>query len=112
MPGEGQSLWLWLMPARRSNAATAPQRSAAHSGASKCGIQVQGLGLRVRGLSASGSNLEADIFDATTCSGGGACSFTRTVTAVPEPGTWAMMAVGVAVGVAVLAGRRRVLSKR
>lgn len=57
-----------------------------------------GVGLFVRGRAADGTFLEADVFRASTCSDGNepGCLFTRTVTAIPEPGTWVMMAVGVA----------------
>lgn len=55
-----------------------------------------GLTLNFGGVDADGHALNASIDLGTTCAGGStsACAFTRTVTAVPEPSSYALMVVG------------------
>ena len=68
-----------------------------------------GVALAVYGYDVTGDiRLEADVFSATTCDGqvGPGCSFTRTVTAVPEPTSVAMLLAGLGV-VGVAVARRR-----
>ena len=64
---------------------------------------VTGLALQFAGLDAAADAIFADgITLATECSG---CEFTRNVTAVPEPGTYRLMLMGLA-GAAAFVRRR------
>jgi len=65
-----------------------------------------GLGLTVHGFDADGNALSADVSALACQSGDASCSFTRTVTAVPEPASWALM-LGGGLAVAAAAVRRR-----
>ena len=57
-------------------------------------------------LSDTGEALRGTVFRVSTCNNDPACSFTRTVLAVPEPGTLVMVAIGLA---ALVGGRRPAL---
>jgi PEP-CTERM motif len=66
-----------------------------------------GLGIGIEGEDIDGNLLEARV-EALTCPdfNPSSCSFSRVVTAVPEPGSWAMMLSGLAVALGVARRRR------
>jgi hypothetical protein len=62
--------------------------------------------LEFQGLDANGADMSASVSLANTCSSQDpSCAFTRTVVAVPEPETWAMLLAGL--GLVGFAARKR-----
>lgn len=52
------------------------------------------IGLTAYGKSTDGTQLAANVIFGFACAEGAECNFTRTITAVPEPGTYTLMLLG------------------